>query len=113
MKVCLVTLCFVGFLRDNEVINLEWHDILFTTSHMSLFLKKSKTDQYSTGSRVLIAHLGGPCCSVYLVERLIHLGNYLAIDGIQSGPLLRCVKRHVDSSMIIQKNGISYTILHK
>ena len=113
MKVCLVTLYFAGFLRSNEVINLEWQNILFTTSHMSLLLKKSKTDQYSKGSRILIAWLGGPCCSIYLVEHLIHLGNYLAIDCIQSGHLLRCIIRHVDSSMTIQKNGISYTILQE
>ena len=41
------------------------------------------------------------------------LGNYLAIDIIQGGNLLRCIIRHVDSSMTIQKNGISYTILPK
>ena len=103
MRVYSITLCFLGFLRGNEVISLEWQDILFTTTHMNLLLKKSKRDQYWKGSRVLIACLGGPYCSIYLIEYLIHLGNYLAIDGIQGGHLLRCVIKHANSSMTIQK----------
>ena len=40
MKVCSITLCFSEFLKNNEINNLEWQDILFTTSHMNLLLKK-------------------------------------------------------------------------
>ena len=71
---------------------------------MSLLLKKSKTNQYSKRSHVLIICLGGLYCI-----SCRRLGNYLATNGIQGGHLLRCFIRHVDSFMSIQKE---WHILH-
>lgn len=53
MKLTAVTLCYVLFLRIDDLVAIQWQSIKFVAqSHMELFLPDSKTDQYIiTGQR--------------------------------------------------------------
>ncbi|VDI82350.1 Hypothetical predicted protein [Mytilus galloprovincialis] len=54
----IVTMCLIGyagFLRFSEIVNIRACDIQFQSTHMSIFIEKSKTDKYRQGSCVIIA----------------------------------------------------------
>jgi hypothetical protein len=59
---------------------------MFFPTHMELFLKKSKTDQYREGRWVLIFRVGGQYCLVALVELLLKVGRYAKLGP---GSLIR------------------------
>jgi hypothetical protein len=86
MKLSNICLCYAGFLRFSDVMTVQWHEIRFLSSHMELFLEKSKTDQYRAGRWVLISRVGGLYCPVQLVELLLALGQYASRGP---GPLVR------------------------
>lgn len=73
--ICL--LCYSGFQRFSELANLRSSDIIFFSSHVTLFLLKSKTDIYREGRNVVIARTGSVTCPVNMLER------YLKLAGIQ------------------------------
>jgi hypothetical protein len=61
MKLTAVTLCYVLFLRFDDLVAIQWQSIKFVAqSHMELFLPDSKTDQYHHGATIYVARLGGP-----------------------------------------------------
>jgi hypothetical protein len=97
MHVTVLVLLFVGFMRFSDAATISVHvDLLcILQDHMKIFLRKSKTDQHMEGAWVHIARVGGPCCPVYLVERLLQQGAYVRIPpdlGTDVGPLLRPVR---------------------
>jgi integrase len=47
--VCFCLVSFAGFLRSNELCNIRWCDIHFAKAYFSLFIPRSKTDQYYHG----------------------------------------------------------------
>ncbi|KAK3084809.1 hypothetical protein FSP39_019417 [Pinctada imbricata] len=58
-----ITMCLVaysGFLRFSELINIRACDIEFHDLYVSLFIEKSKTDQYREGNWVLISKINSP-----------------------------------------------------
>lgn len=78
LKLRVCTMCilgFAGFLRFNELSSLQMRDITFFEDHISLFIKKSKTDQIKTGSEVLIAKTFSKLCPV------LWLNRYIAASG--------------------------------
>ena len=66
--ICACLLCYSGFLRVSELLNLQSCDILFFQSHMSVFIQKSKTDIYRDGDRIVIARTGNKLCPVKNLE---------------------------------------------
>ena len=59
-----VLVSFAGFLRFDEAANVKRHDVTFFTSHMVIFLEKSKTDTYRDGRSVMIARINTDLCPV-------------------------------------------------
>jgi hypothetical protein len=77
MMTTAVTLCFATFLRCDELLSLQWDQIRFVgQTHMELFIEHQKTDQYSASTWKIVARVGGSCCPVALVERLLDEGRY-------------------------------------
>ena len=66
------------------MLNIKVSHIEFHTSHMSIFLPHSKTDQEGCGHSVLISALHSPCCPVSLVKR------YIGITGLSPSDYLIC-----------------------
>ena len=48
-------MCYTGFLRFDEVSNLKCNDITFNDDHFILNIKSSKTDQYRSGNKFMVA----------------------------------------------------------
>jgi hypothetical protein len=86
MKLAAIKLCYTGFLRFSDLMIVQWHEIRFLPTHMELFLKHTKTDQYRERRWVLISRVGGPFCPVGLVEYLLEKGRYASFGP---GPLIR------------------------
>ena len=54
----IICACFIGysgFLRSNELLSIKRSDIIMYTTHMSIFLEKSKTDIYRDGAWIILA----------------------------------------------------------
>ena len=51
----MALLAYSGFLRFNELQNIKRSHLQIYDEHMSLFIPRSKTDVYSTGSTILIS----------------------------------------------------------
>ena len=72
----LITLCFVGFLRWDDLIQLTTSDIVFYKDHAAVFLEKRKNDKYQEGSWVYIASFGSNYCPVALVKKFLRTGKH-------------------------------------
>jgi integrase len=50
---------FFGFLRRSELIALRISDVAVTPSHITITIRRSKTDQVGAGAQVCLAHTSG------------------------------------------------------
>ena len=73
--VCLCLVSFAGFLRFNEASNIRWCDIDFKDTYFSLYIPRSKTDQYGSGSTRVVARTGNPTCPFNMLRRYAHLSG--------------------------------------
>lgn len=72
LRIC--TLCllgFSGFFRFSELSNILLKDLVFSETHVEIFVRKSKTDIYRRGNKVLIAKTGNKLCPVSFLLRYI------------------------------------------
>ena len=84
---------FFGLLRFNEVANLCYDDLIWTTIGFDIFIKKSKTDQHAKGDYVSISRHSNPVlCSVSLTLLYLKRLNYT------SGFILPAVKGKLPDS---------------
>lgn len=63
---------YAGFLRFNEIVNIRRSDIEIHDTHLTVNIRKSKTDVYNKGSSVLIAKTGKKTCPVLHVCRYLN-----------------------------------------
>jgi len=68
-------LSFMVFMRFSEVIKLRKYDILIFSTHIQLFVEKSKTDVCREGHWLVLATLKSDLCPAKLLKRLFLLGN--------------------------------------
>lgn len=70
----IILLCFAGFLRLNECLELRIKDVKFCQTHVELYFPKRKGDRYRMSSRVLIARMTGSkrLCPVKTLEDWIY-----------------------------------------
>ena len=71
----MMVVAFAGFLRFDELINIKCNDVVFYNSYMSIFIEKSKCDQYRDGRDVLIAKSNSTMCPVKTFENYISKCN--------------------------------------
>jgi integrase len=84
----LILIGFAGAFRRSELVGLRYEDMIEYDSGMELMLRRSKTDQEGAGRTVFIPYARGSRCPVMVLK------NWLALAGIDSGPLFRPINRH-------------------
>ena len=67
MTFCILGYC--GFLRYDEISNLQFGDFVFERTFMKIFIEKSKTDVYRDGKWVFIAKGDTQLCPIQIVNR--------------------------------------------
>ena len=75
-----VLLLLLVFLRFNKLCNLRWCDIVFKDTYFSLFIPRSKSDQYGSGATRVVARTGNPTCPFDMLCRYATLSG----DNISS-----------------------------
>ena len=95
---CMCFICYAGFLRSSELLNIRMSDIHLNLTHVSIFIEQSKTDVYRDGSWVVIARTGSDVCPVKLLEK------YLCLAGIDSG-----CEDYIFRNLIKTKSGQNLT----
>ena len=84
----LILVGFAGAFRRSELVALRHEDMTQFDSGIELLLRKSKTDQDGHGRTVFIPYARGSRCPVEVLK------HWLALAGIDSGPLFRPINRH-------------------
>jgi integrase len=84
----LILVGFAGAFRRSELVGLLYEDMTQYDSGVELLIRRSKTDQEGAGRTVFIPYARGSRCPIKL------LMNWLALAGIDSGPLFRPINRH-------------------
>jgi integrase len=84
----LILIGFAGAFRRSELVGLQCEDMTQYDSGLELLLRRSKTDQEGAGRTVFIPYAHGSRCPVKVLK------NWLALAGIDSGPLFRRINRH-------------------
>jgi hypothetical protein len=49
MRFVAICVSYAGFLRFSDLMAVRWEEIMFFSTHMELFLEKTKMDQYREG----------------------------------------------------------------
>ena len=93
----------MGFLRWDDLINLNTSDLSFHNNHLAIFLEKRKNDQFRDGLWIFIHRSGSFYCPVSLVNRFLILGG--AEQGL---PLFRSIS-HRKKGVSLRKQRLSYT----
>lgn len=105
LAMCLLS--FSGFLRFNELSNLFCSDIKMFDNYFSLFIRKSKTDQYRFGNELVISKGETAACPFAMLSRYIQLA---CIDLKSDNFLFRQITRSGSCCKLIYKNKpLSYT----
>ena len=84
----LILIGFAGAFRRSELVGLQCEDMTQHDSGVELLLRRSKTDQEGAGRTVFIPYARGSRCPVKVLK------NWVALAGIDSGPLFRPINRH-------------------
>ena len=71
----MIVLLFCGFLRVGELLNIKCSDLSFFSSHLSIKINFSKTDQLKRGSEVVVAASSLPTCPVNIVRKYLSLAG--------------------------------------
>lgn len=84
----LLLLGFAGGFRRSELVGLDHADIEHVRQGLVITLRFSKTDQVGAGRRIGIPHGRTRHCPV------VALDAWLALSGVECGPIFRPVDRH-------------------
>ena len=68
----IIVIAYYGFFRFEEVSSITLDQVSFHSTHVEIFIPKSKADQLRQGNTVVIAKLGGVYCPVELLEQYIN-----------------------------------------
>lgn len=103
LALCLIG--FAGFLRFSELCSICACDVRLYTSHCSIFLESSKTDQLREGAWINISRSEKATCPVTALERYLAAADIKLVDD---SPLFRALAPP-NSSAKVRQHGISYT----
>jgi len=81
----LLLLGFAGAFRRAELVALTVADLAFADDGLRITIRKSKTDQEAAGQVIAIPHGSVLFCPVTALK------NWLAVAGIEAGPIFRAV----------------------
>ncbi|KAK3093085.1 hypothetical protein FSP39_010888 [Pinctada imbricata] len=104
---CMILICFSGFLRFDELSSLICNDIKMFDNYVSLHIRKSKTDQYRSGDEIFISKGSTVACPVLMLQKYIKLAD-ICLDSDHF--LFKPVFRSKGICKLIKKNKkLSYT----
>ena len=110
VAMCLTAYC--GFLRFSELVNLRCCDVEFHEDHLSLFIEKSKTDQFREGRWIFIAKLDSVACPVRILRKYLTSAKLdTSDDGFLFRQLTYC--KSTKSYKIRNTGEMSYTRAHE
>lgn len=101
----ICSLGFAGFLRFNELSNIQPNHLTFCNDFVKIFVPGSKTDVYREGNYVYIAKLEGKYCPVAILRRYIEAAN---LDLSSHLPLFRPLTK-TKSGYSLRNAKLSYT----
>ncbi|NGO49761.1 site-specific integrase [Mesorhizobium camelthorni] len=84
----LLLIGFAGAFRRSELVGLDVADIEHVGQGIVVHLRRSKTDQTGAGRKIGIPFGRSRWCPVK------HLVDWLALAGIEEGPIFRPINRH-------------------
>ena len=84
----LLLIGFAGAFRRSELVGLDREDVEYVRQGIVIRLRRSKTDQLSSGRKIAIPFGRTRWCPVQ------HLNDWLAHSDIEEGPLFRSIDRH-------------------
>ena len=103
----MILMCYTGFLRFDETSKLKCNDVTFHDDHFILNIKSSKTDQFRSGNKVMVAKGHTSACAYAMLTRYISLASidltstdFLFKPMIKSKGKFRCINK---------EKGLSYT----
>ena len=103
----MIMIAYSGFMRMNEITELDCNDLLFHPDYLSIQIRSSKTDIYRDGSEVVICKGTSVACPLSLLQR------YISVSGISldsSDYLFKPGFVSKQKSSLIKKNKrLSYT----
>lgn len=103
----IIVLCYSGFLRYDEVRALLCKHVIFHDDYISLFLPKSKTDQYRNGEEVVISKGVTDACPYKMLSKYVQVANIsLDSDHFLFKPGFRSKSR---CALIDKNKPLSYT----
>ena len=72
----MFSLGFFGFLRWDDLQHLSPDSLHFCESHVAIFLKRRKNDQFREGSWVFVVRSSTPPSPVAVLEKFLRIGNH-------------------------------------
>jgi integrase len=103
----MITLCFSGFLRYDEISSIRCKDIIFKDDHLQIKISKSKTDQYRMGNEIVISKGQSFACPYNLLKKYFLLAD---TNSMSEHFLLKPIFRSKHRCSLIYKNKpLSYT----
>ena len=70
---CLAVLAFAGFLRISEALSLRTRDVSRSAGYLVLTIRKSKTDVYGAGAKVVVSAGQTAACPVRIFDSYLRL----------------------------------------
>ena len=104
--ITMALLLYAGFLDFSGVQNLLCSNIVIFESRVQLILRKSKTDQYREGNKIIVSRTGSVACPVQWLERYICLSG-ITLDS--SDYLLRQIAFRKGKKWLVGDKPVSYS----
>lgn len=89
----LLLIGFAGALRRSELVALTTDDVVFSAAGLTLYIRRSKTDQEGQGRQLGIPQARGAACPVRALENWLDQYIQPAAPGIPV-PIFRAINRH-------------------
>ena len=97
----MILIAFCAFLRFDELVSLHCNDVTFYDDHFSLYIRRSKTDQYRLGNTVVVAKGESLACPHNMLRKYFDLA---AIDNKSEFFLFQAIFRSKTKCNLIYKN---------
>lgn len=103
----MILIGFAGFLRFDELSNLKCKDVKVFSEYLSIFIRRSKTDQYRHGQEILISKGVTSACPVSMYIRYVNLAG---LDQFSDTFVFKPIFRSSGKAKLIYKDKkMSYT----
>jgi integrase len=98
---------YAGFVRANELINLNVKDVAIANDHMSIYVCKRKNNQFRDGHMPFVNRSSKVTCPVAMTEKLLALLPGKAPDA----PLIRRIIKTKHVEKFHESKGVSYSTI--